>query len=304
MFGNERASLRYGTADVSIPRDHRLGELEEPSILRLEFKEDPDQHVVLMHVVVQDADAFFRGVKSKVAESGKRSAFIFVHGYHVSFEDATRRTAQMAYDLGFEGAPVLYSWPSQGTLAGYTIDESNAEWTQRNLEDFLLDFAERSGADDIHLISHSMGGRPLTRAVVALMQRHPELKRHFSELILTAPDIDAQVFARDIVPGLLQTGAPITLYASSEDNALAASKQVHGYPRAGDSGRGLVVMSGVETVDATGMDTGFLKHSYYAETRSVLSDMFYLIHNGERADQRFGLRGIDSPAGRYWVFKK
>jgi hypothetical protein len=45
------------------------------------------------------------------------------------------------------------------------------------------------------------------------------------------------------------------LYASSEDLALVASKSVHGAQRAGDSGPGLVLVPGIETIDATGIDT-------------------------------------------------
>jgi esterase/lipase superfamily enzyme len=123
-------------------------------------------------------------------------------------------------------------------------------------------------------------------------------------VILAAPDIDADVFKRDIAPALTAAGRPITLYASSEDLALVASKAVHGSPRAGDSGQGLVIVAGIETIDATNIDTSLLGHSYFAETRSVLSDMFYLIRNGQRADQRFGLRSMDTQAGRYWVFER
>jgi hypothetical protein len=38
----------YGTRDVSIPRDRRMGELESPSIGRLQFREDPSKDVVLL----------------------------------------------------------------------------------------------------------------------------------------------------------------------------------------------------------------------------------------------------------------
>lgn len=148
-----------------------------------------------------------------------------------------------------------------------------------------------------------MGNRALTHAIASLLTDMPTLRNRLKEVILTAPDIDADVFKRDIAPALTATGRSVTLYASSEDLALVASKKVHGYPRAGDSGQGLVVVAGIETIDATGTDTSLLGHSYFAETRSVLSDMFYLIRNGQRADQRFGLRGIDTQAGRYWEFK-
>src|SRR5438876_1000860 len=39
--------LAFGYALVSIPRDHRMGEMEHPSMWKLEFREDPNKHVVV-----------------------------------------------------------------------------------------------------------------------------------------------------------------------------------------------------------------------------------------------------------------
>ena len=304
MFGNDRGILSFGYCDVSIPRGHRIGELESPSIWRLEFREDPAKHVVLLNTVIRSKDEFFEDLAARVRASVKSSAFLFVHGYNVTFEDAAKRTAQISYDLSFDGVPVFYSWPSQGTTPAYTFDEQNIEWAQANLKNFLEDFFERSDAQNVYLIAHSMGNRALTRAVASLLTDKPIIRSRLKEVILAAPDIDAEVFKRDIVPALTKTDSPVTLYASSEDLALAASKQVHGYPRAGDSGQGLVVVPGIETIDATHVDTGLLGHSYFAETRSIIDDMYYLIRYSHRADQRFGLRRVDAQVGRYWEFKQ
>ncbi len=303
-FGGARAALSYGYCDVSIPREHRLGELEEPSIWRLEFREDPEKHVVLLSAEVLPKDDFFRDLADRVAESAGGNAFLFVHGYNVAFAEAARRTAQISYDLAFDGAPVFYSWPSQGKTQAYTVDEQNIEWSQANLRGFLEDFFTRSQAQNGYLIAHSMGNRALARAAAALMTDKPELRARLKEVILTAPDIDAAVFKRDIAPMLAAAGRPVTLYASSQDLALLASKRVHGYPRAGDAGPGLVVVPGIETIDATQVDTSLLGHSYFAEASSVLSDIFYLIRSGERADRRFGLRRVEGEAGAYWEFKR
>ena len=304
MFGGGRGALSYGLCEVSIPRDHRLGELEAPSIWKLEFRDNPAKHVVLLNAVAQARGDFFKGLAARVCASGKSNTFLFVHGYNVTFEDAARRTAQIAYDLAFDGAPVFYSWPSQGSTLAYTVDEQNVEWAQANLRSFLEDFFKQSAAQNIYLVAHSMGNRALTRALTSLLADEPTLRSRLTEVILTAPDIDADVFKRDIAPALAKAGRPITLYASSEDLALVASRKVHGHPRAGDSGQGLVVVGGVETIDATGTDTSLLGHSYFAETSSVLADIFKVIRNGQRADQRVGLRPVESPDGRYWAFKR
>ena len=305
VFGNNRSSaLSYGFCDVSIPRDHRMGEIESPSIWKLEIREDPNKHVVVLRAIPQSKDQYFADIVKRVSASPSSSAFLFVHGYNVSFEDAARRTAQIAYDLGFEGAPVFYSWPSQGTTSAYLVDEQNIEWTQPNLKTFLEEFFFHSDAQCVYIIAHSMGNRALTRAVASLLAEKPSLKERLKEVILTAPDIDADVFKRDIAPALAASGRPITLYASKNDIALLASKKVHGSPRAGDSGQGLIVLSPIETVDASDVDTSLLGHSYFAESRSVLSDIFYIIRNNQRADSRFGLSGINTKEGRYWVFKQ
>ncbi len=304
LFGSNRSTVKYGICEVSIPRDHRLGELEAPSIWRLEFRESPEKHVVLLSASVLTKDNFYDVLRQRVAESDSGRAFVFVHGYNVTFEDAARRTAQISYDLSFDGAPVFYSWPSKGKTTAYTVDEQTIEWAQANMLTFLKDFFDHSTARNVYLIAHSMGNRALTRSLTALLAERPDIRKRLTEVILTAPDIDAEVFRRDIAPALTIHQRPITLYASSRDLALEASRKVHGHPRAGDSGSDLVIVPGIETIDATSVETGFLGHSYFAESKSVLADMFYLVKEHRRADSRFGLKKVATNNGGYWVFKE
>lgn len=299
-FGGERGTgLTYGSLFVSIPHDHVAGAIEKPSIWRLEFSASPDRHMMITRRSLDDRDGFFEELRESLARSGSNASFVFVHGYNVAFDDAALRTAQITYDLDFLGAPVFYSWPSQATLQGYPMDENNVQWSEANLKGFLLDYAKNSGARDIYLIAHSMGNRALTGAVKALFAEHPELKGRFKEIILTAPDIDADIFKRDIAPALAAGCDKITLYVSDGDKALLASKTVHGYPRAGDSAVGITVAPGIETVDASGLDTSFLEHSYFAETGSVLTDIRKLVLNQLRAAQR-GLKKMSAEGRDYW----
>ena len=83
-----------------------------------------------------------------------------------------------------------------------------------------------------------------------------------------------------------------------------ASKAFHGYPRAGESGEGLVVIEGVETVDASDVSGSILGHSYFAEDRRIMEDIFSLLQSGQRADNRFGLAMVNSDSGRYWTLRK
>src|SRR5207244_2622133 len=67
FYGADRGSLVYGKCDVSIPRDHRMGALEAPSVWRFEFRQDPDKHVVLLAVHAAGAKGdYYRDLKARV----------------------------------------------------------------------------------------------------------------------------------------------------------------------------------------------------------------------------------------------
>ena len=272
--------MTYGTCDVSIPARHRKGELESPCWKKLEFHQDPSKHIVLMQVTTLDPQAFF----ARAGETGNQ-AFVFIHGFNVTFENAARRTAQIACDLPFDGLPVLYSWPSRGseTPLAYSADEATIEWTVPHLQAFLEDLVEKSGVTTVHLIAHSMGNRALTRALQLIALRAPG-KAVFHQVVLTAPDIDAETF-EDLAKSFLEVAQRVTLYASAEDLALKFSKTVHRQRRAGDAEGGVLVVDGMDSVDATGVDTSFLGHSYFGSDKSVLTDLYYALQ-GESASER------------------
>jgi esterase/lipase superfamily enzyme len=119
---------------------------------------------------------------------------------------------------------------------------------------------------------------------------------------LAAPDIDADIF-RQLSAAIRSQSGRVTLYASSADLALTASQQFHKYARAGESGKNLMVLPGIDTIDATRVDTGFLGHSYFADNRSILADFFHLFRYDLPAQDRFGLQQKRWNQLSYWVFK-
>ena len=292
--------LAYGTARISIPKSHVAGELESPRWYLLEFKEDPKQHVILQDVARLEKSPFFARLYDRVGASRGRNAFVFVHGYNVSFRDAARRTAQLAYDLRFDGAPVFYSWPSQAALAGYFTDEQTIARSVPMIEGFLADMADRSGAQNLYIIGHSMGTRGLTQALRNLVAKRPDLRGRFRGIILAAPDIDAKVFRTELAPVLRQASGRVTLYASSEDLALKASRQVNRGPRAGDTSEGVVLVPGVDTIDVSGVDQSVLAHSYFMESDKVMGDIREMFRANQPAAQRKPLQSVKLGAGIFW----
>jgi esterase/lipase superfamily enzyme len=306
-YGTARAEaekLYLGRFDVSIPRDaHAMGSVERPNIWSF-WREDPDRHFVIQQRVQHTYDGFYGDIRRLLDQASVKQVFVFVHGYNVLFEAAVYRTAQLAYDLGFEGAPILYSWPSLGTEVGYPVDLNNAEWTAPRLRWFLEDVATRSGADVVHVIAHSMGNRPTVAALNRVaMESTAAVRSRFRQIVLTAPDIDASTF-RGLAATLPRVGSRVTLYASSNDVALKLSRTYQGYPRAGDTLPRVVVVNGIDTIDVSALETGFLGHSYYGDNRSVIADLFHLIREGLDPSRRAGLQASGQPPDRYWVFRR
>jgi esterase/lipase superfamily enzyme len=294
-------TLALGTCNVSIPRDHRIGELESPKWWKLQFRQNPNRDVVLLGILPYSENKFYSELASDVKATKEKKAFVFVHGYDVTFEDAARRTAQLAYDLKFQGIPIFYSWPSRGVTTEYPADEATIDWVKPHLKQFLEQLAARSNATSIYLIAHSMGNRALTGALQDIViQAKSNPVPHFREVILAAPDIDAGVF-RQLAASIETAADRVTLYASSNDKALALSKNFHDYARAGESGRNLVVVKGIDTVDVTAVDTSFLGHSYFADNASVVTDIYGLLA-GTPAAKRLCLSAESLVTLTYWLY--
>ncbi len=298
IYGSEYSDeVKFGVCQVTIPKLHTPGELESPSLLlRFEVKHDPEKHVVLAKTLPLSSTDFYDQLQKEMGRSGK-NLLVFIHGYNVSFEDAARRTAQMAVDLKFPGAPVFYSWPSYSNWYRYPDDAENIQASVGQIRTFLEELANKAGADSINLVAHSMGNVGLTQALADLQTSKPL----FNQVVLAAPDIDAKVFREQIAPRITTKARRVTLYTSQTDLALLASRYFNSGDRIGDSSRGIVTIPGIDTIDATSVDSSLLGHSYYGSNVNVLDDIANLLRDlpvGER--QYLELQAESKPP--YWSF--
>ena len=273
FFGGRRSDggeLAFGIAEVSIPDDHRMGALEAPRMWRLEFS-GPGEARRSLSSRRSLAKLDLSAARDRIGSASRKDALVFIHGYNVTFEDAARRAAQIAYDLHFQGIPMLYSWPSEAIAARYTIDETNVHWSRPHFQVFLRDVLTQSEAEAVHVIAHSMGNRLLAETISQFKADGlPTGSAKLRQIVFAAPDLDAQTF-EDLAKAFHGCAERFTLYASSGDLALQVSKKVHGYARAGDSGHGLVTLDEIDTVDASAIDTS-LSVTDFGDNRSVIGD--------------------------------
>jgi esterase/lipase superfamily enzyme len=266
-------------------------------VLRFEFAENPQKHVILHRVIRTDKDEFYDEMLQVMDQGRSRQGLVFIHGYNVSFDDAVKRTAQIAHDLEFDGAPICYSWSSRGSLANYTHDMANADATVLALQSFLEETVRRTGNSTIHLIAHSMGNRALLQALDRIAVSDQGNQGMFGQLIMAAPDVSERDFRNRYVVAARQLARAVTLYASSRDRALIASAEIHGHNRAGLAGEHLILVDGVDTIDVSEIDTSLIGHSYYGDHPELIRDLRALVELSRPASQRTWLKQIFSPGG-------
>lgn len=320
-YGSERARrLELGRALVTVPKAHQLPNIERPWAYRLPFTqivlhsepEDPRRHFTLKDVRALTKEEFLQLVRERLngSSSYKDHALVFVHGFNTSFEYALYRTAQIAYDIKFDGVPLLYSWPSMGglSLQDYPHDRESSGQAEPYLRDFLELVVRDTGAKSVSIIAHSMGNQLLLPALRDLRQSAPA-DVSISQVILAAPDVDRDTF-ENLAHELAGVSRGVTMLAASNDLALDISRRFWGgVPRAGDvPPGGPIVAEGIDTIDITAVSTNVfaLNHSGYADTNALLSDIQLLIQTGERPpDKRVPiLERIKTLKGDYWRYPK
>ena len=267
-YGSERARrLELGRALVTVPKAHEVPNVERPWVYRLPFTqivlysetEDPKRHFTLKDVRPLTKEEFLQLVRERLnpSSSFRDHALVFVHGFNSSFENALFRTAQIAYDIKFDGAPFLYSWPSKGALStqDYSYDRESSGAAEPYLRQFLEVVARETGATSVSIIAHSMGNQLLLPVLRDLKQAAPP-GLVISQVILAAPDVDRDAF-ENIAAELVGVSRGMTMLAAGNDRALDISRRFWGgVPRAGDvPSTGPIVVPGVDTIDVTAVST-------------------------------------------------
>ena len=70
-----------------------------------------------------------------------------------------RHRPQQSYDIKFDGATFVFSWPSRERLWGYWSDSETVRIAATHLMDFLQKIDPETKVKKIHFVAHSMGDR-------------------------------------------------------------------------------------------------------------------------------------------------
>jgi esterase/lipase superfamily enzyme len=275
LFSGERGPPAFAEITVSIPPESRrvVGEVQWPSRL----PGDPETDFVTLKVDRLDRSAALGRLHKAVAKAPKRRVMIFVHGFNNRFEDAVYRFAQIAHDSQAGAVPVLFTWPSRGSLFGYGFDRESNNYSRAALENLLQALAKDPAVGEVSILAHSMGNwvtlESLTRMAIRNGRVHPKI----ANVMLASPDVDVDVF-RTQVREMASPRPKVTLFVSLNDRALALSRRIWGgAARLGaidpdvEPYRSQVESEGITVLNLTKLRTGDpLNHGKFAASPEIV----------------------------------
>lgn len=220
-YGSGRAALRYEEFTISVPPGHQSGRIEWTT----DTAGDPAKSFVVIRRQQFDERAFREQIASRI--SGGNTAGIFVHGYNYSLAEAVFRVAQLATDAPSVSVPILFSWPSEAAVTGYVADRDAVTYARDDLAHVLEIIASIRLETQVVLAGHSMGGWLVMETLRQLRLQNRGGVIYRFEVALAAPDIDIDVFRRQVeVVGPLSP--PLTILVARDDRALDVSRRLTG----------------------------------------------------------------------------
>jgi esterase/lipase superfamily enzyme len=322
-FTNQReAGVRFGSYDAEIEPSLGLSEIFDTT------KWFRNEEVDILEERELDQARFVAELQGAIERAPLRSLLVVVHGYREQFPSALRKTAFVSHILDLNTPVLLFDWPgdqSGGPLASYrrAVEVARASGSElaRTLEMVLRDVQP----ERLWLLANSMGGQVVADAMHLLYQEadlaDPETE--LENVVLTAPDVALDEFDDQFKREISALTENLTVYVSSNDRALLASRIVNRGRRRGESTldsrdvdqemleeairlAGLVEPGSdlVTLVDVTPVNRTINFHNFYLESPEVFNDLFLRLVNRDPPSSRV-LYPIQNREGSiYWVLTR
>ncbi len=302
IFGEDRGELLQGVTEIALStRRNAASQLAEPS--RWQAYNGTRNWDELIRTELLGVDEFFQAAlagNSDTAETG--SVVLYIHGYNRDYESAVLDTADLIYEVNLQFPLILYSWPSAGSMLSYASDLVNVDWSTYHLNQFLLNLLDQQAVGKIHILAHSLGNRGLLNSLKYLSDSG-QLNNtgKIGQVVLLAPDVDTEIFARDYLPVLRGLADGITLYANAKDVPLQTSNRVNRYQRLGNARETVFTASGMDTIEISEAVSIFNSHDAHLEIPQVQEDLHRLLNLEQPAGSRDTLFEVrDSSQEPYW----
>jgi esterase/lipase superfamily enzyme len=299
MFSGARGpSLSFANITVSIPPEtaRRVGDVQWPR----KVPGNPATDFVTVKADIIDRKQALTWFNRAVSKVPKRRVLVFIHGFNNRFEDAVFRFAQIVHDARAPVVPVLFTWPSRGSILAYGWDRESSTYSRNALENVLKSLAQDPSVGEISILAHSMGNVVTLEALRQMAIRDGRIAPKIRNVLLAAPDVDVDL-AREQIGDMGANHPNFTLFVSQDDRALAISSRVWGDSvRLGaidpnqEPYRSELERSKITVINLTRMGSDdSLNHSKFAQSPEVVQMIGQQLVSGQiLTDSRIGVGDV------------
>jgi esterase/lipase superfamily enzyme len=233
-----------------------------------------------------------------------------------------RKSAFVGHVLDINTPVLVFDWPGdQGSgIRGYRRAQQIARASGAELAQTLELVIQEVQPDRLWLLANSMGGQVVADAFSLLYQQEDlaDAQTEIDDVVLTAPDVGQQEFDQQFKHEITALTKDLTIYASSNDRALLASRIVNRQRRLGTNPPNILnpdqaqaaadILELVEAdkrnitlVDVTPVNRTRNFHNFSLETPEFFDDLFLRLTNDETPQNRRLYPFYNSDGAVFWV---
>lgn len=319
-FGNQRQErMTFGFFDTRIEPSLGIGMLVDPSDWLL------NEEIEIRDIQLRKEPEVREMLKDRVQATPHRSLLILLHGFREGFASALQKTAFFGHVLDINSPILVFDWPGdQGsTLSGYRRAQQVARNSGAELAETITFAVNEVQPERIWIVANSMGGEVVVKAFKVLFQSGAlkGAEDVIEEVVLTAPDVDRQELNERFKQEISALSQNMTVYVSSNDQALLMSRIVNQARRGGESTLDISNPDQFETarafydftddedaeitlVDVTPVNRTRNFHNFSLETPEFFDDLFLRLSNQRDPESRPEYRVRTREGNVYWILTR
>jgi len=151
MFSGARGSApSFANITVSIPplSARQIGEVQWPC----QVPGNPATEFVTLKADVIDRNQALAWFHRTLRTVPRRQVLVFIHGFNNRFDDSVFRFAQIVHDSDAPVVPILFTWPSRGSVLAYGYDRESTAYSRNALESLLKAISREPAVGGISIL--------------------------------------------------------------------------------------------------------------------------------------------------------
>lgn len=307
--------LSYGQIDIKIDPAVKIGAMPPTTFKNRGL-------IGIENIRESEESEFIKNLSEAVKSSPHKSLLVMIFGYKDGFEFTAMKTAYSMYSLDVNTPVLLFDWPGDQpvSISGYLKAQSYAKLSGPQLGGLLTKIIRDVKPENLWIEGSSLGCQIVCDAFED-MHKYPEFADadlEIDHVVLAAPDVAQNEFDVRFKNELSALSKRLTVYVSSDDDALLMSgflsnekklgrqKQKEG-EQFGEAKELLYLKSldpdKISLIDVTPIDNASFGHGYYLECPEFFDDFYQkLLDKTPNANRRLYLLKTKDNVD-YWVLR-